>query len=86
MRKASLFHLPISIIVDIRTFARYRSIAALVLSDWVPTLLMSMPSFSGPIVLTEDTRWRLTWVEVNRTSFPVDTKNVLTVDLFVAFG
>ena len=60
--------------------------AALVRSDRVPTFLMSMPSFSGPIALTEETRWRLTWVAVNRTSLPVDAKNVLTVDLFVAFG
>ena len=72
--------------MDVLTFARYSSIAALVRRERVPTFLMSIPSFSGPIDFTVETRWRFTCVEVKRTSFPAADRKVLTVDLVVVFG
>ena len=75
-----------SIIVDVRTFARYSNIAALVLRERVPTFLMSIPSFSGPIDFTVETRCRLTCVDVNLTNFPAAERNVLTVVRTVVLG
>ena len=48
-KKASLFHRPSSIIVDVRTLERYSSIAALVLNDLVPTFLLLTPNLDSPI-------------------------------------
>ena len=80
-RKASLFQRPNSMIVDVLTSARYRSIAQLERSEWVPTLFMSMPNFSGPSCLTWDTMCDRICLAVICTSLFVDgSRNVLTGD------
>ena len=81
-RKASLFQRPSSMIVVVRAWARWSSIAQLVRREWVPTRLRSMPSASTPMVLTVCLRCCRHWDEVIRTSlFDFGSWNVLTVDL-----
>ena len=63
--------------VDVRMLAKYRSMAQLVRSECVPTLLMSMPRRLAPIVLTVDLMCVRSCFEVKRTCFP-RAKNVLT--------
>ena len=82
-RKASLCHRPSNIIVDVRTLARKSNIAALVRSEWVPTLLMSMPRRDEPIVFTVDLMcWQICF-DVNLTNFPLILKVLTSVLLSV---
>ena len=53
-RKASLLHLPSSMLVEVLTFAKYRSIAQLERREWVPTDLTLIPSFVSPTLSTCD--------------------------------
>lgn len=51
-RKASLFHLPCSIILSVRMSCKYRNIAKLDRIEWHPTSLGWKPRFSDPITDT----------------------------------
>ena len=71
--------------MEVRTFARYSNIAALVRSERVPTLVMVMPRLSAPIDLTADMMCFLTCVDVIRASL-LPVQNVFTVVCSVVLG
>ena len=70
--------------VDVRTSARYKSMAQLERSEWVPTLFMSIPNCSGPSFLTWATMWdRICFAVIWISLFVFGLTNVLTEDLSV---
>jgi len=66
LRKASLDHLPNSIIVNTGTPAKYIAIAALLLAEWKPICFTVKPNSSGPIVVAAKRSLRKSTVPVNR--------------------
>ena len=70
--------------MDVRTSAKYRSMAQLERSECVPTRFMSIPYFSGPSDLTWATMWeRICFAVICSSLFVLGWANVLTDDFEV---
>jgi hypothetical protein len=78
-KKALLFQRPSNMIAAVRTLARYKSMAQLVRTEWVPTLQILIPSVFAPILATVHFRKARVWAEVMREGGVFGSVNVASV-------